>query len=157
MPDGLGLRLGADVPVCLGAPAPQFMAGIGERLSAGPALPPVWMVLVNPGVAVETGAVFDAIAKKDNPPAGPAPIQLGFRALIDWLAQQRNDMEPAARGLCPAIGDVLAALADAPLARMSGSGATCFALHESQASAEAQAARVSRARPGWWVASGPLQ
>ncbi|MDH3668123.1 MAG: 4-(cytidine 5'-diphospho)-2-C-methyl-D-erythritol kinase [Paracoccaceae bacterium] len=157
VPDGLPLRLGADVPVCLGAPAPQFMAGIGERLGAGPMLPPGWMVLVNPGLAVETAAVFGAIANKDNPPAAPAPARLDFAALIGWLAHQRNDMEAAARSLCPVIGEVLGALADAPLARMSGSGATCFALHDTQAAAEAQAARVSSARSEWWVAAAPLQ
>lgn len=156
VPDGLALRLGADVPVCLGAPAPQFMAGIGERLRAGPALPQVWIVLVNPGVAVETPAVFDAIAQKDNPPADLPPDRLDFSSLIDWLAHQRNDMEAAARGLCPAIGEVLAALADAPLTRMSGSGATCFALHASEAAAMAQANAVADARPDWWIASAPL-
>ncbi len=156
VPDGLPVDLGADVPVCLGAPTPQFMAGIGERLTPGPMLPPVWMVLVNPGVAVETAAVFGAIANKDNPPAAPAPERLDFAALIDWQARQRNDMAAAARGLCPEIGEVLGALADAPLARMSGSGATCFALHGTQAAAQAQAARIALAQPSWWVTSAPM-
>jgi 4-diphosphocytidyl-2-C-methyl-D-erythritol kinase len=156
VPDALPLSLGADVPVCLAAPEPRFMAGIGERLAPPPPLPGFWMVLANPRVEVPTPAVFAALARRDNPPAPPPPPLADFRALTGWLAGQRNDLEPAACALCPAIREVLAALADAPLARMSGSGATCFALHASGAEAHRQAGRLARARPGWWVAAAPV-
>jgi 4-diphosphocytidyl-2-C-methyl-D-erythritol kinase len=132
VPEELALSLGADVPVCLAAPQPRLMAGIGEHLSPAPPMPDFWMVLANPGVAVATGAVFAAVNQRDNPSAPPMPSLTGFAALIDWLAQQRNDLQPAAISACPAIAEVLAALSDAPLARMSGSGATPPALRSSR-------------------------
>lgn len=156
VPDGLALSLGADVPVCLGAPRAQLMGGIGEALCAAPALPAFWMVLVNPGVPVETRAVFAAVARRDNPPAEPAPPLTDFAALTDWLGRQRNDLEVAAQAICPTIGAVLAALEGAPLARMSGSGATCFGLYSAEADARAQAARIAKAQPTWWVAAAEV-
>lgn len=148
------LALGADVPVCLHGRACR-MRGLGEVLSAVPPLPPVPAVLVNPRVEVPTPAVFKLLAQKDNP---PMPETLGgfadVRALAEWLAGQRNDLEGPARQVQPVIGAVLAALEASPgalLARMSGSGATCFALHESAESAADAAARLAAAQPGWWV------
>jgi 4-diphosphocytidyl-2-C-methyl-D-erythritol kinase len=115
------------------------------------------MVLANPQVAVATGAVFAAVEQCENPP-GPAPPPLpDFAALTGWLSRQRNDLQPAAISICPPIAEVLAALEDAPLARMSGSGATCFALHGREADAEAQAKRLRRSRPGWWVAAALVE
>jgi 4-diphosphocytidyl-2-C-methyl-D-erythritol kinase len=156
--DGLALELGADVPVCLSAPQPRLMAGIGEELSLPPPLPGFWMVLVNPGQAVATGAVFAALESRDNPQGPPLPSDglADFAALTGWLGSQRNDLQPAATALCPAISEVLEVLSDAALTRMSGSGATCFALHERRSEAEAQAARLIRARPDWWVAATPV-
>jgi 4-diphosphocytidyl-2-C-methyl-D-erythritol kinase len=158
VPDGIAPGLGADVPVCLTAPQPRLMAEIGARLAPPPPLPGFWMVLANPGHPVATGAVFAAAGRRDNPPGPDMPDRglAGFAALTGWLTAQRNDLQPAATALCPAIAEVLDALSDAALARMSGSGATCFALHEDRAGAEAQAARLSRARPGWWVAAAPV-
>ncbi|MEM7237889.1 MAG: 4-(cytidine 5'-diphospho)-2-C-methyl-D-erythritol kinase [Pseudomonadota bacterium] len=158
MPDGLALSIGADVPVCL-APRPQLMAGIGEDLTPLPPLPECWIVLVNPLVSVSTGAVFNALASRDNPPGPEMPVG-GFRdfpSLIGWLRAQRNDMQTAAAAICPPIAQVLAALSPAPLARMSGSGATCFALLESARDAERLAREVRTAQPGWWVANAPMQ
>ena len=159
IPDGLALSLGADVPVCLGAPEPRLMAGIGEQLSPAPPMPEFWIVLVNPGAAVATGAVFAAVDGRDNLPGPPSsswpPPLTDFAALTGWLARQRNDLQPAAVSICPAIAEVLAALGDAPLARMSGSGATCFALHGREAEAQAQAERLRRSRPDWWVVAAP--
>ena len=104
------------------------MRGIGEELTPL-ALPPFWLVLVNPGVPVPTPAVFAALARRDNPPM-PEPLDFAdAEALAAWLAARRNDLEPPAAALVPAVGAVLAALAAQPacrLARMSGSGATCF-------------------------------
>jgi 4-diphosphocytidyl-2-C-methyl-D-erythritol kinase len=157
VPDGLALSLGADVPVCLAAPQPRLMAGIGEHLRPAPPIPDFWIVLANPGVAVATGAVFAAVTQRDNPPAPPMPPLTDFAALTNWLARQRNDLQPAAISACPAIAKVLAALSDAPLARMSGSGATCFALHGREAGAAAQADRLRRAQPDWWVIAAAVE
>ncbi len=156
VPDGLAVSLGADVPVCLGAPEPRLMAGIGERLAPAPPMPAFWMVLVNPGAAVATGAVFAAVERRDTPPVPAPPPLTDFAALTGWLAHQRNDLQAAAVALCPAIAEVLAALGSAELARMSGSGATCFALHGGEAGAVAQAQSLRRARPGWWVEAAPV-
>jgi len=157
VPEGLAPSLGADVPVCLAGRA-ALMEGIGERLSPAPRVPGIWMVLVNPMVAVPTARVFAALERRAGPPGPPAPGG-GFPAFapfVDWLAAQRNDLEGAAVACCPAIGTVLEALAPAPLARMSGSGATCFALWPDEARALADAERLSRSRPDWWVAAAPV-
>lgn len=155
LPDaGAVLGLGADLPVCLAA-RPARMEGVGERLSPVPALPPVWLVLANPRVELPTGSVFAGLARRDLPPL-PAlpPAWPDATALAAWAGTARNDLEAPARALAPAIGEVLSALSaceGALLARMSGSGATCFALFGSEAAARAAALRLSRAQPGWWV------
>jgi 4-diphosphocytidyl-2-C-methyl-D-erythritol kinase len=156
IPDGLALTLGADVPVCLAAPRPSLMAGIGEQLSPAPPMPGFWMVLVNPGVAVATGSVFAAVEQRENPPDPPPPHLPDFDALIHWLAHTRNDLQAAALSICPAIAEVLAALDAAPFARMSGAGATCFALHACEATAVAQIERLHSARQDWWIAAAPV-
>jgi 4-diphosphocytidyl-2-C-methyl-D-erythritol kinase len=158
VPRDVAIGLGADVPVCLEAPRATRMAGVGERLTPGPAMPVFWMVLVNPLRAVETRAVFAATPEKDLPagPDAPAAGFADFDALIGWLGAQRNDLEPAARRLCPEVGEVLTALGDAPLARMSGSGATCFALHAGREAALRQADGIRAARQDWWVAAAPV-
>ncbi len=151
-----GLSLGADVPVCL-APRAVRMRGVGERLDEVPALPALPAVLVNPGVAVPTGAVFKGLERKDNPAMAPLPAQPGFGVLIDWLHEQRNDLEAPAIAAQPVIGEVLEAIAatqGCALARMSGSGATCFGLYASAAEAEAAAGQLKR--DGWWVAAARL-
>jgi len=145
------LSLGADIPVCLSS-KPQVMAGIGDLLSEPPALPPLHAVLVNPRVSVPTGAVFAGLAQKDYP-ALTAPDWQDFDSFIGWLSQQRNDLEPPACALAPEIGDCLDALSreDVALARMSGSGATCFGLVETRADAGRIARRLQSANPDWWV------
>ncbi|PJF10126.1 4-(cytidine 5'-diphospho)-2-C-methyl-D-erythritol kinase [Pseudorhodobacter sp. MZDSW-24AT] len=148
------LRLGADVPVCLRG-VPLRMQGVGEVLTVLPPLPEAWLVLVNPGVGVATPAVFRGLARKDNPPMPELPPMAAAPALADFLHQMRNDLEPAAQAVAPVIGAVKAALAAQPgclLARMSGSGATCFGLFGSAGAAEAAARAVQSAEPGWWVA-----
>ena len=153
------LALGADVPVCLAGRACR-MQGIGEVLGAVPPLPPVWAVLVNPRVEVPTPAVFRALARRDNPPMPQAlPGWTDAAALADWLALQRNDLQSPAIALAPVIGtalDALAALPGAMLARMSGSGATGFALFASASAAHAAADAMQARQPGWWVAAAPL-
>ena len=157
VPDDLALALGADVPVCCRAPAPQRMQGIGERLTPVIGLPAFWMVLVNPLVGVPTGAVFAGVADKSPPPAPERPAGgfAGFDDFTDWLATQRNDLQAPAIAVCPPIREVLDALASVPLARMSGSGATCFALFEDQVGAERLADQL-RSQTPWWVAAAPV-
>ncbi|MEM8741062.1 MAG: 4-(cytidine 5'-diphospho)-2-C-methyl-D-erythritol kinase [Pseudomonadota bacterium] len=155
----LALGLGADVPVCL-AGRSCIMRDIGETLDPAPLLPPFWVVLVNPGVAVSTAEVFVQFRQSSGKQSAPLPRPTGFRDLADlaqWLAGHSNDLERAAVGLAPAIGQALDALnAHAMLARMSGSGATCFGLFATQFQAEAAAASLARAHPGWWVAAAAV-
>ncbi len=150
--------LGADVPVCL-AGRPTRMRGIGEVLDPVPALPALHLVLVNPGLAVATPAVFAALDHRDSPALPALPARFADApALLDWLAATRNDLEAPARRLQPVIGTVLAALthAGAGFARMSGSGATCFGLFASAAAAEAACARIRAAQSGWWAVATRL-
>ena len=150
----LALRLGADVPVCLRG-QPARMGGIGEELAAVPMLPPFGLLLVNPGVGVSTPAVFRARTGAFSRPLDLPTSWPDAAALAAWLAETGNDLEPPAISLQPVIGDVLARLRALPgcrLARMSGSGATCFGLFDSAGAAEA-AARVVGG-PGWWVWGG---
>ncbi|PKP79518.1 MAG: 4-(cytidine 5'-diphospho)-2-C-methyl-D-erythritol kinase [Alphaproteobacteria bacterium HGW-Alphaproteobacteria-2] len=153
------LALGADVPVCL-AGRPARLRGIGGRLSPVPALPPVWTVLANPGIAVATPEVFRALASRENLPLPePLPAWSDAAALAAWLAGQRNDLEAPACALAPAIVEVRAALAAMEgclLARMSGSGATCFGLFAAASEAEAAARRLCTAHPRWWVEAGRI-
>jgi 4-diphosphocytidyl-2-C-methyl-D-erythritol kinase len=148
---------GADVPVCL-EPRPRLMRGIGDVLTAPLALPPLPAVLVNPGVAVATKDVFAALAlapgQARTTAHEPTVIPTQDRALLAFLAEQANDLEPAAISRQPMIADVLAALRARPgcrLARMSGSGATCFALFDSRDDATAAARALETAHPDWWV------
>ena len=154
--EALALQLGADVPVCL-AQRPARMGGIGELLQPAPILPPCALVLVNCGHAVSTPSVFRARAPGFR---APAPLPASWpdaAAMAADLAVLHNDLEPAAIALCPSIAVVLAAIAEQPgclLARMSGSGATCFGLFAEPSEAAAAAALL--ARPDWWVWNGPL-
>lgn len=146
----IALRLGADVPVCLDS-RPARMGGVGEVLDAAPALPAAGLLLVNPGVGVATPAVFRARAPGFSAPAALPGAWPDAAAMAHGLAGMTNDLQAAAIGLCPAIADVLAAMEAIPgclLARMSGSGATCFAIFATPA--EAEAAADALARPGWW-------
>ena len=152
-------RLGADVPVCLTGGLSR-MRGVGERveiLAADPASIP--MVLVNPGVAVSTPEVFAGLARRDWPGMEePIPDSSG-PDFLDWLARQRNDLEAPAIGVAPVIADVLDALRDQPgaaLARMSGSGATCFALFPDPRDAVRAAERIAKAHPDWWSVPAAL-
>jgi 4-diphosphocytidyl-2-C-methyl-D-erythritol kinase len=150
-------RLGADVPVCV-AGLPALMSGIGEILAPAPALPNIGIVLVNPGVAVSTPAVFRARSGAFSDPASfPQSGWPDADSLVAALHATHNDLEPPARLLAPAIGDVLDTLmatAGCLLARMSGSGATCFGLFPDPEAARAAAGTIIR--DGWWVWGGAL-
>lgn len=152
-------KLGADVPMCM-ASKPLRAQGIGDRLTFH-ALPPLYAVLVNPRVPVSTPEVFSALASKANPAMPEAlPDFEGAGSLIAWLKTQRNDLEAPAIRIAPQIGEVLdrlASLKNLGLARMSGSGATCFALFDTEADAKAGAIELFDGRPDWWVAGCVLQ
>lgn len=159
----LGLELGADVPVCL-AGAPSHVGGIGESIRPTPALPETPLLLVNPGVGLATAAVFRARAETEPgfgaaaTPWSSAPADVA--ELAARLGATRNDLTVAACRLAPAVAEVLERLAQLPgclLARMSGSGATCFGLFDSARAAEAGAAILAGARPGWWTAATCLK
>jgi 4-diphosphocytidyl-2-C-methyl-D-erythritol kinase len=144
---------GADVPVCLD-PKARLMCGVGDVLSDPLDLPRLFAVLVNAGVAVSTRDVFAALKL---PPAGQ-PTKAGpppeKAALLAEIADGRNDLEEPAIELEPMIADVLAVLRQLPccrLARMSGSGATCFGLFQTNAAATAAARTLRVGYPGWWV------
>jgi 4-diphosphocytidyl-2-C-methyl-D-erythritol kinase len=147
---------GADVPVCLD-PRPRVMTGIGEKLSAPLSLPELAAVLVNPGVAVPTKDVFARWAAAE-PIAALDPAALNAASdldrLLPLLVARPNDLEAPAITLAPVIADVLAALRaqnGCRLARMSGSGATCFALFSSAADAESADKMLSAQHSTWWV------
>ncbi len=158
--DAAVLSLGADVPVCL-AGQPCRMQGIGDELTALPALPDGYLVLVNPLVEVATADVFKALPRKDNS-AMPAvvPAFARFEDFIDFLAEQRNDLQAPAIVQQPVISDVLQALMDTEgcaLARMSGSGATCFGLYPTQKAAQQAQQVIAGLHPHWWASSGPMR
>ncbi|KIC16096.1 4-(cytidine 5'-diphospho)-2-C-methyl-D-erythritol kinase [Leisingera sp. ANG-Vp] len=151
-PEALPLSLGADVPVCLTARAAR-MSGIGECITPV-ALPQLPALLVNPGVPVPTGAVFSALAMRNNP-AMPEefPEFDGPADCAAWLAAQRNDLEIPAMGVAREIEFVLDELrvtSRALLARMSGSGSTCFALYPTLKAAHFAAYEIEAAHPDWW-------
>lgn len=141
-------RLGADVPACAEGQLLR-MGGIGEDLSLMGKPPRLPMLLVNPGVAVSTPAVFAKLTEKVN---APMPLVIPDSGLLDWLAGQRNDLQAPAIEVAPVIGDVLTCLerSGARLARMSGSGATCFALYDTDAAATEARDTITDQHPDWW-------
>ncbi|MBY6056225.1 4-(cytidine 5'-diphospho)-2-C-methyl-D-erythritol kinase [Leisingera daeponensis] len=155
IPEGLPLSLGADVPVCMAARVSR-MRGIGERITPVQ-LPELHALLVNPGVHVPTGPVFSALASRSNPPM-PEDIP-PFTSAEDcaaWLAEQRNDLEAPAIAVAPEIDRTLSDLRSsrqALLARMSGSGATCFALYPTKKAAHIAAYEIGAEHPDWWCSA----
>lgn len=151
----IAFGLGADVPACL-AQSPVYVRGAGEIVEQGPALPPLWITLVNPGVETPTGPIFRDFDSANPSPSAPAlERESAFRdgaALAAYLARTRNDLEPFAmlrEHLIVASRDYLAECDGCLITRMSGSGATVFALFDAKEAAE-HAARGAEAR-GWWA------
>lgn len=141
--------LGADVPVCLSA-VPKRMQGIGEILTPLTGLPELDIVLVNPGGHLATPGVFGALREKFNDQMEGLDSWITRDGFVAWLARQRNDLQAPAIALAPQISGALLALEDAELARMSGSGATCFGIYPDRTAAATAAARIARDNPGWW-------
>lgn len=156
--EAVAASLGADGAACLWG-APAIAQGRGERLSSAPGLPPLDIVLANPRVPVSTAEVyrrFDAAGRFSDvtPPIAPDAFE-DATELAAWLAGQRNDLEAPAIAVAPAVGTVLETLAGEPetlLARVSGSGGTCFALCAGDIEAEGLAERLEAMAPDWWVA-----
>lgn len=155
----VALTLGADVPACL-LSRPCEVRGVGEIIHPLRGFPATYLVLVNPLIPVVTADVFRRLEQRDNPPMPALPQPLTRPAQLGlWLAETRNDLEPAAIALVPAIGELLRdlhGLDGCALARMSGSGGTVFGLFGSAAQAH-QAAHEMRAKhPQYWVAAAPV-
>jgi 4-diphosphocytidyl-2-C-methyl-D-erythritol kinase len=158
--DEMGLRdiaagLGSDIPACV-LSAPCFMEGRGEILRSLPSLPRVPMLLVNPGIAVPTKDVFAGLQNRSgvemNLPQGRFQDTAD---LLRFLETTRNDLEEPARRIVPVIGEVLASLGALPgalLARMSGSGATCFAIFVDDDCCRRAGDVLKQAQPDWWIA-----
>ncbi len=158
----IGAGIGADVPVCVRS-RPSFVQGAGERVGMLPAWPQLHAVLVNPRVPLSTAEVFARHAAA--PGASPALSLNGARgaagaaSALVLIRAGRNDLEPAALALAPPVAEALAALRaqeNCILARMSGSGATCFGLYGNAGSAARARARIARASPRWWTAATRL-
>jgi 4-diphosphocytidyl-2-C-methyl-D-erythritol kinase len=150
----LGLALGADIPMCLHG-APLIARGIGEEIEPIAAFPHLPMVLVNNGMEISTPQVFAALTKRDNPalPAFAAPMTVAD--VCTYLQQTDNHLFAPATTIVPAIEDAMHGLrATAPrIARMSGSGATCFAIYDSDEAAISAASSLRNSHPSWFVAA----
>ncbi|TNE59587.1 MAG: 4-(cytidine 5'-diphospho)-2-C-methyl-D-erythritol kinase [Alphaproteobacteria bacterium] len=152
----IAAQLGADVPVCL-ASQPAIMRGIGTQLSLPPRVPYMHMLLVNPGKPVSTKKVFEGLNWRSAAKKGEVKLPKDFgtvRKHGNFLSKCRNDLEPVAVRLQPEIKTVIKALEGQDgclVSRMSGSGASCFAIFKSQATARAAYEALSAEHPNWWI------
>jgi 4-diphosphocytidyl-2-C-methyl-D-erythritol kinase len=146
--------LGSDVPVCVASKS-AWMEGRGERVTPAPGVPGAPMVLVNPGVALATGPVFAGLTMRRGVGAvDRTPPLRDVTALATFLKLTSNDLQAPALAIAPVIGEVLGELSRMPgalLWRMSGSGATCFALFEDDGAAQMAAIALAHSHPKWWV------
>jgi 4-diphosphocytidyl-2-C-methyl-D-erythritol kinase len=151
-------KLGADVPICLDGRA-SFVGGVGEEIAPVADLPKAYLLLVNPLVETPTPAVFKARVGPFSMPARFARPPADFADFVAQLATRQNDLTAPAIKLAPVVDDVLRAIAARPdchLARLSGSGATCFGVFETSERAEAARAAILAARPNWWAVAAPM-
>lgn len=150
---------GADVPACLDSRA-RIVSGIGDELSAPVALPELPAVLVNPRIPLPTAQVFANFELADMSKRPARGIPADRTAALEWLSRHANDLTEAATARLPLIDEMLMTLKAEPgcrIARMSGSGATCFGLFETQPGAQAAADKIRAAQPQWWVHAGVLR
>lgn len=155
----IGASLGSDIPVCVYNRS-ALVAGRGELVKPGPELPPIAIVLVNPGVELPTGPVFQGLTRRTGASPVFVPDEVMDAAhLAKVLSATTNDLEEPALALAPVISDVLKVLKAVPgslMSRMSGSGATCFGIFADDAAAQTAAIALKRARPNWWIAATRL-
>jgi 4-diphosphocytidyl-2-C-methyl-D-erythritol kinase len=147
------LALGADLPVCL-APGPSFVGGIGEQLEPAPPLPRFYLLLANPRRPLPTAEVFRRFTGPFSRPARWRDSPADAAQLAGLLGERGNDLTEPAKSMLPEIGDLLDAIADSPgclIARMSGSGASCFGLFAAADEAAKAAAAIQVTQPHWWV------
>lgn len=159
------LQIGADLPVCMHAPTPMMMSGIGEVLNLAPNLHGGHLVLVNPRVEVPTGQVFAALREEYGLLERPVPDLRELKQaehlqdVADWLYGQSNELTKCARDFAPQIGTILEAFRSNDTCLdtdMSGSGSTCWGLFASAEEAKKAAAKFSAAHPKWWVSAAPI-
>jgi 4-diphosphocytidyl-2-C-methyl-D-erythritol kinase len=151
-------NLGSDIPACVSGVA-SYMGGVGTELEPAPGLPPAGLLLVNPGIGLSTPSVYRARQGTFTPAMRFSEAPNDARALATLLAERCNDLTDAAVGLVPQIAAVLDAIGRSEnclLARMSGSGATCFGLFDDAAAAKRAGDAIYAVNPGWWVAPGRL-
>ena len=148
----IGLSLGADVPMCVES-RPLVARGIGEELTALEDFPELFLLLVNPLAEVSTPEVFRRLANHDNLPLDLPGEGAPLEQWLGTLAATRNDLQPAAESLEPKITEALELIrqADPMLARMSGSGATCFGVYRTQAGLDRALAKLEAERPEWYL------
>jgi 4-diphosphocytidyl-2-C-methyl-D-erythritol kinase len=155
----IAAELGSDVPVCLASQS-AWIAGRGEKITLVPQFPDCWLLLINPLVPVSTAAVFRKLGERTG--VGTKRVDGAFwdlNSLTGYLQSTTNDLELPAREIASAIGEVLDAINENPgvlLARMSGSGATCFGIFANEETAWSAAQAIVAKRDDWWVAGGPL-
>lgn len=145
----IALKLGADVPVCLKTKA-QYVTGIGENLQ-DIQIPAFSIILINPNISCATANVFSKF-KQSYKSEMPAPQKIDLR----FLQTQENDLTTAACEIVPQIENILKILKNAQLARLSGSGATCYGLFENAGNAQTAAEKIQQENPNWWVKVGKL-
>ncbi len=149
----LALSIGSDVPVCL-LERPAIMAGRGEDLVPLKNFPTLFAVLVNPCITVSTREIFANLDQVENGPLPDIPEKLSMEELVNWLHRSRNDLQEPAKKKVPEIARIIAefqANPDCLFARMSGSGATVFALFANMEKAELGADVISKKWPKYWV------
>ena len=154
----LAIQLGADVAICLHGTA-SIVAGIGEKINPAPILPKFWLVLVNPNLLVPTAEVFAAYKDKFSIPQPINTQPKDLEELISLLSNRGNDLTVASISIAPVIKEVIEVLEATPntvLSRLSGSGATCFAIFKTKSDAEAAARKLARKYPKWWVRATSL-
>jgi 4-diphosphocytidyl-2-C-methyl-D-erythritol kinase len=159
----LATGIGSDVNVCLRS-EPALISGRGETVTKVQGFPPCGVVLANPGLPLATADVYAALQAPPllGPPArvlAPPDFAGDFERLMDYVAPRANALEAAATSLVPEIGNMLGALRvldGARLARLSGSGPTCFALLATPREAHRAAAALAQAEPDWWIAASGL-
>ena len=149
----IAMSLGADVPACLVAKT-CWMAGKGEHIRILPPIPSTGIVLVNPLIAVSTAQVFAALSNRRGVGMTPPRSFSDVHALVRFMSATTNDLEVSAVSIAPVIGDTLREMSELPealIARMSGSGATCFALFADHVQARAGASLLRTRHQGWWI------